>query len=148
METSIITLTKEQNLRNLFIPRTKRGEICDVFVCVDERKVANFSAENSLSHLSRLPAAAAQFRGHPSARQTRHLPEEELPRLHGEPVLQREQHHRPGKETQAADPQRGEFDPQRRWRARCRVRPERLWLPRRPVPVTKGPFKRCCLFFR
>lgn len=109
METSIINLTKEKNLWNPFSPRTKRGEICDVFVCVDERQVANFSAENSLTHLSRLPTAAAQFRGHPSARQTRHLPEEELPRLHGEPVLQREQHHRPGKETQAADPQRGEL---------------------------------------
>lgn len=52
----------------------------------------------------------AEFRRHPAARQARHLSEEELPRLHGKPVLQRDQYHRPGKEAQATDTQRGKFD--------------------------------------
>lgn len=51
----------------------------------------------------------AKFWRHPSSWEARNLPEEELPGLHGEPILQRDQHHRPGKETQTPDTQRGEF---------------------------------------
>lgn len=55
----------------------------------------------------------AELRRNPTAWETWNLPQEELPGLHGEPVLQRDQHHRPGEETQASDVQRGEFDLQR-----------------------------------
>lgn len=85
--------------------------------------------------LSRLSRPAAELRGHPAARKTRHLPEEELPGLHGEPVLQREQHHRPGKETQAADPQRGESESSAAASGRIHGVPFH-------APFLKGPFSR------
>lgn len=60
------------------------------------------------SHSPFLLLPKAEFRRDPSARKARHLPEEELSRLHGESLLQRDQYYRPGQETQAADTQRGE----------------------------------------
>lgn len=68
----------------------------------------------------------AEFRRDPAARKARHLPEEELSWLHGESLLQWDQYYRPGQETQAPDPQRGECRLPSRMQLRCASQKESI----------------------